>query len=136
MNTLYSPSAIQDLILSDDNAGLSVVWLYGSQATGTATSTSDIDIAVAFAQPLPDTLENYLRPERLAMQWRSTLQLQDNQLSIVDINRAPVPLAYNIITQGRVIYCRSDLRLRTEEQRIWSLWEHYKYEHEHNRQAL
>jgi len=134
MNTIYSPNTIKTMIRSD--ASLSVVWLYGSQATGTATSTSDIDIAVAFIQPLPDTIDNYVRPERLAMQWRGALNLQDDQLSIVDINRAPVPLAYNIITQGQVIYCRSDLRLRTEEQRIWSLWEHYKYEHEHNRQAL
>ena len=57
-------------------------------------------------------------------------------VSVVDINRVPVPLAYNIIHQGEVLLCRSDFRLRAEQQRVWSLWAEYKAEHERHRKAL
>lgn len=42
-----------------------------------------------------------------------------------DINSAPVSLAYNVIALGRVLLCRSDLRLRAGEQRIRCLWAEY-----------
>ncbi|TCO71772.1 hypothetical protein EV688_12123 [Chromatocurvus halotolerans] len=57
-------------------------------------------------------------------------------VSVADINRVPVPLAYNIIPQWEVLLCRSDFRLRAEQQRVWSLWAEYKAEHERHRKAL
>ena len=122
--------------LAKQSSIIDVLWLYGSYANDTANDRSDIDLAVAYGEMLPDKMERYLRPEQTAMVWREKLQLGDEQLSVVDINQAPVPLAYNIISQSKVIFCRSDLRLRSEEQRVWSLWEHYEYEHQRHRKAL
>ena len=115
------------------NSAVEVAWLYGSRAIGLDAHDSDYDIAVAL-------VPHSLRPEE-----RQTL-LEDQAyrlrlgmsapVSVVDINRVPVPLAYNIINQGEVLLCRSDFRLRAEQQRVWSLWAEYKAEHERHRKAL
>jgi len=65
---------------------------------------------------------------------------QRNDLTVLMVTHEPEAAAHCqrvfIIHDGRVLFCRSDLRLRAEEQRVWSLWEAYKAEHERNRQAL
>ncbi len=109
---------------------IEVAWLYGSRATGTYTDNSDYDIAVALSDQVQRRSET---TENLCYDLGRLLSLP---VSVIDINRIPVPLAQNVIAQGQVIVCKSDFRLRMEQQRIWSLWESYKYEHEHNRKAL
>lgn len=105
-------------------APIEVAWLYGSRATGRQHDGSDYDLAVALAAGVDNA-------DLLLDDLQHHLNLQLTQpVSIVDINRAPIPLALNIINQGRVIICRSDFRLRAEQQRVWSLWEEYKYNYE------
>jgi predicted nucleotidyltransferase len=118
--------------LAADSGTIEVLWLYGSRARGDAGSTSDYDLAIALAAPL----RNDARWEALEAFEQKAGQALGAPVSCVDINRAPVPLAANVIHEGQVLFCRSDLRLRSEEQRVWSLWEAYKFEHERNRQAL
>ncbi|MFN2287417.1 MAG: nucleotidyltransferase domain-containing protein [Chromatocurvus sp.] len=116
-----------------DNPIIEVAWLYGSRATGLDSHDSDYDVAVAL---VPDQLRLQERQpflEDLAYHCRQKISAQ---VSLVDINRVPVPLAYNVINQGVVLFCRSDFRLRAEQQRVWSLWAEYKAEHERNRQAV
>ncbi len=117
---------------ASDAEVVEVLWLYGSRARGDADSASDYDLAVA----LRESLSNPERWQALETFEQKAAALFASSVSCVDINRAPVPLAANIIHEGRVLFCRSDLRLRAEEQRVWSLWEAYKVEHERNRQAL
>ena len=109
-----------------------VAWLYGSRASGLASEDSDFDIAVALAANTPD------RARLVDDIAYSLTQLQgiDVPVSVVDVNRIPTPLARNVIEEGVVIVCRSDFRLHTEQQRIWSLWEEYEYLHERNRERL
>lgn len=115
------------------NPAVEVAWLYGSRATGRDGHDSDYDIAVALT---PDSLQPEQRLALLEDQACALRQAISAPVSVVDINRVPVPLAYNIINQGDVVFCRSDLRLRAEQQRVWSLWAEYKAEHERNRSAL
>lgn len=110
-----------------------VAWLYGSRAVGLEDASSDYDLAVALDRARLGGLEPASYLDDLAYHLQQRLSVP---VSMVDINRVPVPLAYNIISQGRVLCCRSDLRLRAEEQRVWSLWEEYKAEHERHRAAL
>jgi len=110
-----------------------VAWLYGSRATGLHSDASDYDIAVAL---VPERLQPEERQVIVEDQAYYLRQQLSAEVSVVDINRVPVPLAYNIISQGKVLFCSSDLRLRTEQQRVWSLWAEYKAEHERNRTAL
>lgn len=112
---------LEGLEASDD---VEVAWLYGSRARWDAGLESDFDLAAAFRARASDPLE---RVDAL----RARLQERvSRQVSVIDISRVPTPLAVNVVDQRRVLLCRSDLRLRAEEARVWSLWEEYRREHE------
>lgn len=105
-----------------------VLWLYGSHARGNAGPHSDWDLAVAFDPvKLVDSLDNRLRPELLALDWQRALGLAEGQLSVVDINQAPIPLAFAIVDANRVLFCRDQGRRLREEARIMSQMEFLLY---------
>lgn len=121
---------LAELAARDDD--IAVLWLYGSRAKGTAGGDSDYDLAVAFRHFEKDALERRLRPQLLAQTWQDELGLAEDQLSIVDINLAPLPLAHAVIRTGRVLLARDKLRLIREEQRITSMWEiDHQYHQQH-----
>lgn len=110
-----------------------VLWLYGSQAKGNAGPHSDWDLAVAFSPvKLPDPLDNRLRPELLALDWQRALGLPEGQLSIIDINQAPVILSFAAIDANHLLYCRDPGRRLQEEARIMSQME-LNYRNTHGR---
>ncbi len=110
--------------LARQNLDIVVVWLYGSRVKGSANINSDYDVAVAFKAFIKnDPLEKRLRPECLALDWQQALGLHDFQLSIVDINQAPIPLAWQIIEADGVLYCADERRLWQETRRIGSRME-------------
>ena len=105
-----------------------VLWLYGSQAKGNAGPHSDWDLAVAFdpikqSGPLGTALENRLRPELLALEWQRAMGLAEGKLSVVDINQAPIPLAFAVVDANRPLYSRDEGRRLQEEARIMSQME-------------
>lgn len=117
---------------AENDPDIAILWLYGSRAKGTYEPSSDYDLAVAFNARIPDPLESRLRPELLAMDWAEKLTKSNTQLTIVDINKTPIPLALAVVTQGRVLHCKDALRLAREENRITSIWElDYLYHQKH-----
>lgn len=129
MNFILLKSQLTALAKLDSD--IEVLWLYGSQAKATAAKFSDIDLAVAFKTYIEDPLDRRLRPELLALEWIKNLGLVEGSLSIVDINIAPIPLAYEIINAETVLIETNPYRRIIEEQRISSMWEidyqyHYK----------
>ena len=109
--------------LARKNQDISVLWLYGSRADGSFHLHSDYDLAIAFNHFLTDPLDKCLRPKMLALEWQSALQLDEKTLSIVDINHVSIVLAYEIIQYDTVLFCRDDVRLWREENRIYSRME-------------
>lgn len=116
------PKQLQSLAASQPE--VAALWLYGSQAKGNATEQSDWDLAVAFDPVKTDNvLDNRLRAELLAMDWQRALGLPEGKLSVVDINLAPIPLAFGIIDANKVLYSRDEGRRMQEEARIMSSME-------------
>lgn len=118
----------QLITLASSNPQVQVLWLYGSRAKGTAGPASDWDLAVAFdpikqSGPLGTALENRLRPELLALEWQRALGLAEGKLSVVDINQAPIPLAFAVVDANRPLYSRDEGRRLQEEARIMSQME-------------
>ena len=118
----------QLIFLASSNPQVQVLWLYGSRAKGTAGPSSDWDLAVAFdpvkqSGPLGAALENRLRPELLALEWQRALGLAEGKLSVVDINQAPIPLAFAVVDANRPLYSRDEGRRLQEEARIMSQME-------------
>jgi predicted nucleotidyltransferase len=120
-------AALKELALGDSE--VLVVWLYGSQATGTASEHSDIDLAVAYASYVQDPVQRRIRPELAALDWAQSLGLPEGQLSIVDICQAPIPLAFSVVERGRVLLSKDEGRRMFEEQRVMSMWEDYQYQY-------
>ena len=106
--------------LAKNDAEVEVLWLYGSRARNKAHIDSDYDLAVAFKTYIEDPVEQRLRPELLALEWQEKLNIP---LSIVDINQAPLPLAYTVVLDNTLLYSKNDYRRMTEEQKIMSKWE-------------
>lgn len=113
----------QIIQLAKHNNDIAVLWLYGSRATATHHVNSDYDLAIAFKNFLNNPLESCLRPQTLALEWQSILQLKEQSLSIVDINSIPIVLAYEIIQYNKVLFCREVKRLWREENRIYGRME-------------
>ena len=84
-------------LLAKHNDDVDVVWIYGSMVDGTATETSDVDIAIAFCHFPDDPLEQLARPDILASAWMKKLNQFNRKLSIVDINKIPIPLAWEFL---------------------------------------
>lgn len=128
-----TPSTMQSQLvnLASVHPEVVVLWLYGSQAKGNAGPASDWDLAVAFDPiKLSDPLEGRLRPELLALDWQRALGLSEGKLSIVDINQAPIPLAFAIVDANRPLYIGDEGRRLQEEARIMSQMElNYRKSH-------
>ncbi len=109
--------------LAQKNNDIAILWLYGSRADGTFQASSDYDLAIAFNTFLNNPIDNALRPEMLALEWQSGLQFEEKMLSIVDINGIPIALAFEIIQYDNILFCRDEVRLWREENRIYSRME-------------
>lgn len=110
--------------LARRDRSIDVVWLYGSRAKGVAHERSDYDFAVAFHDFIKDDpVARRLRPECLALDWQRALGLKEGEVSIVDINQAPIPLAFEIIDADSVLFCRDEERLWRETMRVHSRME-------------
>lgn len=102
------------------NADLSSLWLYGSRARGDHAQTSDYDFAVTFAQWAASPLAAVTRVEAL----RSALaEALDAEVSVVELDRAPTPLAASIASEGRLLLDRAPVETGWLCQRIWSKWD-------------
>lgn len=118
--------------LAQENNDIELLWLYGSHAKGTEHEKSDIDLAVAFKSWEKEVIERRLRPELLAIEWQNKLNLSEGQLSILDINNAPIPIAMSVLQNGELLLSKNTSRQLQEQQRIMSKWEiDYLYHYQH-----
>ena len=112
--------------LDDD---ISIIWLYGSRAKGTAKEDSDFDIAIAFNNFALSQFDKAVRPQEYALQWNSELNLPEKMISVVDINTIPSYLAVNVIEYGNVLLSKDISREMKERQRIYSQFEYETITH-------
>lgn len=106
------------------NADIRSLWLYGSRARGEARQDSDYDFAVTFAQWAPSPLAAVTRVEALRSALATAL---DADVSVVELDRAPVPLAAAIASEGRLLLDRAPVETGWLCQRIWSKWDDWCY---------
>jgi len=122
--------------LAKQHDDIEVLWLYGSYAKGTAHEYSDIDLAVVFKSWQENALERRLKSELLALEWQKQLQLQEGELSVLDMGIASIPLAMSVLTTGKLLLSKNASRQLQEQQRIMSKWEIDHLYHYQNKQAI
>jgi len=130
----FKPLKAKIIQLAKANDTIELLWLYGSQAKGNAHEKSDVDVAVVFKDWVKDPVERRLRPELLALDWLHELNLQEGQLSVLDINIAPIPIAMSVLQNGELLLSKNRSRQWQEQQRIMSRWEiDYLYHYQKQR---
>jgi predicted nucleotidyltransferase len=88
--------------LAADSA-IAAVYLFGSHARGTATKVSDIDIAVLFHAAIAPSRYFDLRLEYIVHIMEI---MRTERVDVVILNKAPLHLAYNIISRGILLLDR------------------------------
>lgn len=81
--------------------GAVLVYLFGSQAEGTARSSSDVDVAILLP---PGTPRDRFFEVRLALTNALMDALHQNALDVVVLNEAPPLLAHQVVKFGKIIY--------------------------------
>jgi predicted nucleotidyltransferase len=91
---------------------IKLVYLFGSQVTGQIGPMSDYDLAISY-ESQEDSLSIQSR-----FQYEMSKLLQTDRVDVVLLNRAPIDLAFNIISGGVLLF-QKDLYTRVEfEARI------------------
>ncbi len=104
------------------HAQVDAIYLYGSRAKNTAHEHSDWDIAVLFSHYETDLTARVLRPQALEATLERELKLY-NQISVIDLETAPVYLQYSIIMSAVKWFDRNVPHVKRVEQSILSKWE-------------
>ena len=104
------------------HAQVDAIYLYGSRAKQTAHKDSDWDIAVLFSDYETDLTARALRPQMLEATVERELKLY-NQISIVDLETAPVYLQYSIVMSAVKWFDANVPHVKRVEQSILSKWE-------------
>lgn len=104
------------------HARVDAIYLYGSRAKQTAHEHSDWDIAVLFSDYETNLSARLLRPQMLEAAIERELKLY-NQISVIDLETAPVYLQYSILMSAVKWFDRNVPHIKRVEQSILSKWE-------------
>lgn len=108
--------------------GVDELWLYGSQAEGTARADSDVDLAALFRRR-PQALEIFDARTELE-------ELLRRDVDLVDFDQAPPILAMQVLKHGRLLVDRNPSRRHDAFSRTVSLYEDLKILRRESEQAL
>ena len=109
--------------LADATDEVDTLYLYGSQAKGSAQENSDIDLAVIFKNADNDIVARRLRPEILAIDWANKLELPEGSLSLLDLENGPVTLAMSVLKTGKLLVNKNPGHDFEVSGKIMSKWE-------------
>lgn len=106
--------------------GLIAAYLFGSYGTARQTPLSDVDLALVFrAGKSPDFRgEMRLRADILDA-------LQEEDVSIVILDRAPSPFQYEVLATGRRLYCADEAALADFVERVLKVYCDFAIDHRH-----
>ena len=102
----------------DERFGLDTLWLYGSEAQGTAQAGSDVDLAALFR----------CRPEPLeVLDARTDLEeILQREVDLVDLDQTSPILGMQVLKYGRLLADRNPGRRHIAFGRILGLYEDVK----------
>jgi hypothetical protein len=90
--------------------GIVAAYIFGSRVYGKGRKTSDYDFAIL-------NKEQYALDKQLdlTLKLAQTLDVKLDSIDLIELNRAPAELAFEVISKGKLIYCRNDdLRVEFE----------------------
>ena len=85
--------------------GIVAVYLFGSYARGEVGPLSDVDIGVLLRDQVH--FEHYF-DKQLDLMEKAAQVLRTDEVDLVILNQAPAPLAYRVIRERNVLFCRDE----------------------------
>ena len=76
-----------------------VIYLFGSEAEETNTPLSDVDLGIVFAEPIADALEAHNR-----LYGALADLVPDREIDLALLHQAPLPVRFEAVTRGKVLY--------------------------------
>ncbi len=116
------PTQIKQIKSIAKKAGVSYLYLFGSQVRGQGGPLSDFDFAVKFSPRVKDKFKN-----KLDLQQELCGILQTNKVDVVDIEKADPILAFNIVAEGKIIYLKNKQETILDKAKIFSIYLDKKY---------
>ena len=80
---------------------IAAAYLFGSRGTGNVGPQSDTDLAILVC---PAEAESFSLQDELRMEAEVSLILRTDEVDVVILNRCPLPLAYKVIAEGKLLY--------------------------------
>ena len=102
-----------------ERAGVIAAYLFGSHARGQAHTLSDVDVAVLFAEETPG---NARFDSVLRLVFELERALGAGRVDVVDMEDVAIMLRYQILRDGRLIYCTDPKRRARFYARSMSLY--------------
>lgn len=81
-----------------DRSEVAAVYLFGSEARGSATAASDVDIAVLYARTPSPSLDSPAFADQAALE-----RTLERPVDLVSLNRSSVDLVHRVLRDGRLI---------------------------------
>lgn len=108
--------ALERLRTLFQRSGVALAYLFGSHARGEAKPTSDIDIAILIR---PEDAKG----ERLYNSFRELMlgvreALGTERFDLLLLNSAPLTLRFEVVSRGRLLYCRDEEVLNAFEMDV------------------
>ena len=115
-----------------NNQPVLFAYLFGSRAQGNVTALSDVDVAVFFDEQLtPD--------ERFQARLKLVPDLMDlykaDKIDLVVLNDSPLMLSFEVISDGRILYCSDESKRVAYESKIMSLYFDQQYYYRRHAQS-
>ncbi len=101
---------------------LRYLYLFGSQARGTAGALSDFDFAVKFSPKIKDKFK-----ARLGLLAEFNKILKSDKVDVVDIEEVDPIMAFNIVSEGKVLYSACEDERISERVKITLFYLDKKY---------
>lgn len=102
---------------------LAALYLFGSAAQGILTPVSDLDIAVLLPEDVSS--EEYF-DRQLQMTLDLMQLLHTDEIDLVILNHAPPLLKHQVVTKGKLLYCRDGSALKRFELRAFAEYLDFK----------
>lgn len=112
----------------DERFGVETLWVFGSEAKGTATAESDLDLAALFLRP-PTPLERIEAAVDLG-------SLLGREVDLIDLDRTTPILAMQVLRHGKLLVDRNRTRRTAFFGRTISMYEDLKIVRRGAEQAL
>jgi predicted nucleotidyltransferase len=95
--------------------GLVALILYGSHGTARETPRSDVDLAIVFREDAQPPPEARLRLTSLAVE-----TLEDDDVSLTFLDRAPLPFQHEVLRTGRALLVQDEIAFADFRERVVS----------------